>query len=80
MWLKKEYGGLGVPGLRDLNVCLLGSWVKRYSMDEGKIWKLLVDFKYKTCSPNIMACRDLGPSNFWKGVMWVAQAARIGYK
>jgi hypothetical protein len=28
--MKKEYGGLGVPELRDLNLCLLMSWVKRY--------------------------------------------------
>jgi hypothetical protein len=25
----KEYGGLGVPNLRDLNVCLLVSWIKK---------------------------------------------------
>jgi hypothetical protein len=78
--MKKEFGGLGVPDLRKLNLYLLASWVKRYSMDEGKFWKRLVDFKYMTCSPNILACRDLGVSNFWKGVMWAAQAARIRYK
>jgi hypothetical protein len=27
----KEYGGLGVPNLRDLNTCLLGSLIGRYS-------------------------------------------------
>jgi hypothetical protein len=28
--MKKEYGGLGVPNVRDLNLVLLGSWIKRY--------------------------------------------------
>jgi hypothetical protein len=60
----KEYGGLGVPDLRELNLCLLGSWIKRCSVDDGKIWKNLVDFKYNTHSPNIFACRDARASNF----------------
>jgi hypothetical protein len=33
---EKQYGGLGVPCLKDLNLCLLGSWVKRFIRDEGK--------------------------------------------
>jgi hypothetical protein len=28
----KEFGGLGVPNLRDLNICLLASWIKRYNV------------------------------------------------
>jgi hypothetical protein len=44
----KDFGGLGVPNLRDLNICLLGSWVKRYQAGGGKLWKELVDFKYRT--------------------------------
>jgi len=35
----KEYGGLGVPNLRDLNVCLLVSWMKRYNLDGDKLWR-----------------------------------------
>jgi hypothetical protein len=27
--LNKDFGGLGIPNLRDLNLCLLGSWVKK---------------------------------------------------
>jgi hypothetical protein len=76
----KEYEGLGVPDLRELNLWLLGSWIRRYSTNKEKIWKMLVDFKYKTCNPNVLACRDVGASNFWKGVMWAAQAVRMGYK
>jgi hypothetical protein len=33
----REYGGLGVPDLRELNLCLLGSWISRYARDEDKI-------------------------------------------
>jgi hypothetical protein len=35
--MKKKYGGLGVPNLNDLNLCLLGSWVKRFISDENKV-------------------------------------------
>jgi hypothetical protein len=28
--MKKDYGGLGIPNLQDLNVCLIGSWIRRY--------------------------------------------------
>jgi hypothetical protein len=37
--MKKEYGGLGIPSLKDLNLCLLGSWVKRFISDESKLWR-----------------------------------------
>jgi hypothetical protein len=48
--VKKEYGQLGVPNLKDFNLCLLGSWVKRYIKYENKIWRRIVDMKY--CSRN----------------------------
>jgi hypothetical protein len=35
--IKKEYRGLGVPNLRELNICLLGSWIRRYAFDKDKI-------------------------------------------
>jgi hypothetical protein len=50
---RKEYGGLGIPDLANLNLSLLVSWVKRYTQDDGKLWKTLVDAKYGTCNPNI---------------------------
>jgi glycopeptide antibiotics resistance protein len=25
--MKKEFGGLGIPNLKDVNLCLLGSWI-----------------------------------------------------
>lgn len=51
--MRKEYGGLGLPNLRDLNISLLASWLKRYKADNDKLWKELIDFKYETIKPNI---------------------------
>jgi hypothetical protein len=78
--IKKEYGVLGVPDLRELNLCLLGSWIRRYVVDKGKIWKQLIDFKYKNNKPNVLNCNDIGASSFWKGVMWAARVAKLGYR
>jgi hypothetical protein len=41
-------------------LCLLGSWIRRYSADKEKIWKMLIDFKYRTDSPNILTCSNAG--------------------
>jgi hypothetical protein len=77
---RKDQGGLGIPDLRNLNLCLLASWVQRYHDSEGRLWKNIVDAKYNTCSPNIFCSRDRGSSPFWKGNMWAIQAAKMGYK
>jgi hypothetical protein len=66
--MEKDFRGLGVSNLRELNLCLLGYWIRRYSLDKDKLWKQIVDYKYDTSSPNIFACGDRGVSNFWKGV------------
>jgi hypothetical protein len=76
----KEYGGLGIPNLRDLNVCLLASWLRRYDQDRNKLWRELVDYKYNTCSSNILQTKSVGASPFFQAFMWVAHAARMGYK
>ena len=78
--MKKEHGGLGVPNIKDVNLCLLGCWVKRYSQDDGKIWKTIVDNKYVRNAPNIFASRPQAASTFWKGVMWAAKALQFGYR
>jgi hypothetical protein len=36
--------------------------------------------KYRTDAPNIFDCPDHGLSPFWKGVMWAARAAKMGYQ
>lgn len=41
----KEYGGLGIPSLKDLNIGLLASWLRRYESDRNKLWKEILDFK-----------------------------------
>lgn len=33
----KDYGGLEIPNLRDLNICLLASWIRRYDQDKDKL-------------------------------------------
>ena len=76
----KDFGGLGIPNLRDLNLCLLGSWVKRYHNDGGKLWKEVIDFKYNTRNPNLFDSKSVGASEFFKGVICAAQAAKMGFR
>lgn len=78
--MKKEYGGLGIPNLRDLNVTLLASWINRYRLDANRLWKQVVDFKYGANDPNIFACDERVGSIFWKGIMWASRAAKLGYQ
>jgi hypothetical protein len=66
---KKELGGMGIPDLRDLNLCLLASWVQMYHDAESKLWKGIIDCRYHTCFPNIFCCNDRNSSPFWKWVI-----------
>jgi len=75
---RKEFGGLGIPDLRSLNLALLSAWIFRYQLNKSAIWINIVDFKYKTEKPNVLCCSTLGTSPFWKGVVWAMQAARMG--
>jgi hypothetical protein len=77
--MEKEYGGLGVPNLKGLNLFLLGSWIKMYIKDEGKLWRSIVDIKY--CNKdNIFYTDKAHASPFWKRVILVAQAVKFGYR
>jgi len=76
----KYYGGLGIPNLRDLNICLLASWIKRYNIDKNKLWKQVIDSKYNTNRPNIFYSRTNGTSQFFRGIMWAASASKIGFR
>jgi hypothetical protein len=78
--MEKDFEGAEVPNLRELNIWLLGSWVMRYFVDKEKIWKQLIDFKYNLSRPNLFTYKDLGASNFWKTVIWVARVAKMGYR
>lgn len=53
--MKKEYEGLRVSDLRDLNINLSGSWIKRYNLDKSKFCTKIIEYKYRTCKPNIFA-------------------------
>ena len=64
MTLSKHCGGLGIPDLRTLNMYLLASWIKRYELGKGKLWRDTIDKKYNTDKPNILSCRDVGASKF----------------
>jgi len=63
---KKEFGGLGIPDHRNLNLCLLGAWVSRYLLNENTLWRNIIDFKCETDKPNIFCCLEVGVSPFWK--------------
>jgi hypothetical protein len=78
--LKKDHGGLGIPELRNLKMCLLTLWIQRYQDSDAELWKDIVDTKYDTCSPNILCSKDRSASPFWKGVMWAAQTTKLGYR
>jgi hypothetical protein len=77
--MKWEYGGMGVPNLKDLNLCLLGSWVKRYISDEHKLWRKIIDEKY--CKDSSIFYTDKRhASPFCKEVILAAQALKFGYR
>jgi hypothetical protein len=63
--MSKEYGGLGLPNLRDLNICLLASWLRRYEQDRNKLWKEILDYKYNTSNVNIFQAKSVGASPFF---------------
>jgi hypothetical protein len=66
--MKQEFGGLGIPNIRDLNISLMSSWIRRFNLDDHKMWKDIIQFKYRTQHPNIFACSIVNVSPFWRGV------------
>ena len=65
---KKSLGGLWVPDLRTLNMCLLASWIQRYHLHNDVLWSKIITMKYRTENPNVFCCSDRNASPFWKGV------------
>jgi hypothetical protein len=45
---KNEYGGLGIPNLAEMNMCILSTWIEWYHLDEDKLWKQIIDHKSST--------------------------------
>lgn len=77
---KKQFGGLGVPNLREVNMSLLASWAKRYFADTNKNWVSLVEYKYQTNKPNLLWSKEKVGSPFWKSFSWALAGVRPFYK
>ncbi|KAI5009174.1 hypothetical protein ZWY2020_010222 [Hordeum vulgare] len=77
---KKEFGGLGIPNIREYNMALLASWGKRFYNNSDSDWKKLLVFKYNVDSPNFFWSTQQGGSPFWKSISWAFQAARNFYE
>lgn len=78
--MQKEHGGLRVPNLRDLNMVLLGSWIKRFLKGENKLWYEIVKEKYTRNAVNIFCLPHAPSSQFWKGIIWAVKALKFGYR
>jgi hypothetical protein len=78
--MPKAQGELGIPCLRDVNIYLLASWLKRYSDNNDRLWKNIFDSKYNTRSPNISIVREASTSRVFKGFMWAARSVHFGYR
>jgi hypothetical protein len=74
---RKEFVGPAILDLAEMNICLLASWVKRYSLDDNKLWKQIVEYKYMVDNPNIFSCSSIGTSPFWEGLVWAIKAAKM---
>jgi hypothetical protein len=77
---RKEAGELGIPDMRELNLCLLASWVQRFYDGTSQLWKHIVDCKYDTLSPNVFCYNGRNLSPFCRGVLWAAKAAKMGFR
>lgn len=77
---RKEFGGLGIPNMRDFNMALLASWGKRFFSDSEGEWKKIIAHKYDINSPNILWSQGSNGSTFWKSVTWALSAAKNFYR
>jgi hypothetical protein len=74
--MKKEYEGLGIPNLKDLNLCLLGSWVKRFISDDAKLWRGL--WIENTVGPiAYFTLTKLTPPLFGKALSWLPRLLNL---
>ena len=76
---RKEFGGMGVPNLRDFNMALLASWGKRFFDDRASDWKKILAYKYNINSPNFFSTRATLGSPFVKSLSWALAAAKNFY-
>lgn len=78
---KKEFGGMGVPNLRDFDMAMLASWNRRYFDNRPDDWKTLLDYiyKYSNTSLNLLWTIIEVGSPFWRGLNWALSAAKPFY-
>jgi hypothetical protein len=75
--IEKEYGGwcnkkknMGVSVfpvyIAKMNMCHLATWIKRYNLDEDKLWKQIILLKSRVNNPSILSCSSCGALPFGK--------------
>lgn len=77
---EKEFGGLGVPIIREFNMALLANWAKRYFDSKDNEWKKVISYKYDISERNILWSKNGAGSIFWKSDTWAFAAAKNFYK
>ena len=77
---RKEFGGLGVPNLREFNMALLASWGKRFYDERDSDWKKLLKYKYNTTCPKNFNTRVVLGSPFMKSLSWALAAVKNFYR
>ena len=77
---RKEFGGMGVPNLREFNMALLASWGRRFYDDRNSDWKKVLTYKYNTTSPNLFSTRVTLGSPFMKSLSWALAASKNFYR
>uniref|UniRef100_A0A453GJH1 Reverse transcriptase domain-containing protein n=1 Tax=Aegilops tauschii subsp. strangulata TaxID=200361 RepID=A0A453GJH1_AEGTS len=77
---KKEFGGLGIPNIKEFNMALLSSWGKRFFDGTESDWKKFIMHKYRVNSPNLLWAKGDGGSTFWKSITWALAATKNFYR
>ena len=54
--------------------------MQKYNQGGSKLWEKLLDSKYNTTNPNIFCTKDRGSSQFFRGFIWAAKAAKFGFR
>lgn len=77
---RKEYGGLGIPNIKEYNMALLASWGKRFFDESDSDWKKIIRYKYRVNAPNLLWAKGDGGSTFWKSITWALAAVNFFYR
>lgn len=64
--IHKDFGGMGILDLEQMNIALLSKWVWRFFSEDDTIWKKLIMFKYSFPFKGLQ-------SPFWMGVLTAAR-------